>query len=269
LGLPLEVHTIDIAVLAAKQGNGLEAAARHARYEFLRQTAERMGARFVATAHTADDQAETILHRILRGTGLSGLSGIPSRRPLADSVTLVRPMLGVTRREVLGYLTALGQDYRTDRTNGDTKFTRNRLRHELLPELRKLFNPEVDAALNRLAAQVSETQQALELLADGLARQCIVIRRERSSDPAVHAGVLMANIQIECSHLSKQPDVLIREVCKLAWRKAGWPMQAMGFREWQLLSRMVSNQQKYANLPSNVRARREAGRILLEQCSLS
>jgi tRNA(Ile)-lysidine synthase len=269
LGLPLEVGSADVAVLSAKQGDGLEAAARHARYEFLRQTAEGLGARYVATAHTADDQSETVLHRILRGTGLAGLTGIPSTRQLAESVTLVRPMLSLTRREVLDYLAELSQDYRTDATNSDTTFTRNRLRHELLPELRERFNPEVDAALVRLAAQASETQQALEFLAARLARECVTIRREHTLEPGAPNASAVGGVQIACSLLREQPDVLIREVCKLAWREANWPMQAMGFCEWHLLSRMVVSQQKQANFPASVRARREGDRLLLDRRSLS
>src|SRR3569623_1408931 len=92
LGLVCEVGRSRVAERAAECGDGVEAAARHARYEFLQATADRLGARYVATAHTADDQAETILHRILRGTGLAGLSGMSRSRPLGQAVPLLRPM---------------------------------------------------------------------------------------------------------------------------------------------------------------------------------
>lgn len=269
LGLPLEIGFADVPAHAAEQGDGLESAGRSSRYEFLRQTAERLGARFVVTGHTADDQAETVLHRIVRGTGLAGLAGMPSRRRLAESVTLVRPMLSMTRSEVLGYLAVLGQDYRTDESNLDTAFTRNRVRHQLLPELREYFNPEVGAALVRLSAQASETQQMLEILAARLAPECVAVGRGHSTHGACRDEVSNAGIQIECVLLGEQPEVLIREVCKLAWREAGWPMQAMGFREWQLLSQMVIGQHWTANLPGNVRARRQGDRLLLERGSLS
>src|SRR6476646_5281935 len=87
LGVSLVVGRSDVRSRAAEQGDGLEAAAREARYEFLSSTAEQLGARFVATAHTADDQAETVLQRIVRGTGLAGLAGIPSSRRLSSSAT--------------------------------------------------------------------------------------------------------------------------------------------------------------------------------------
>lgn len=262
LGVTLEVGSTDVASRSVSYGDGLEAAARDARYEFLVRTAERLGARYVAMAHTADDQTETVLHRILRGTGLTGLAGIPSRRRLSESVTLVRPILLATRAEVLSYLATLGQDYRSDLSNEDERFTRNRVRHQLLPQLRSSFNPEVDAALRRLASQASETQQAIELLAEKLAADCVIASPDR---PQQENG----EVQIDCLTLCEQPDVLIREVCKLAWRQAGWSMQAMGFVEWGLLAAMVAGQRQHANLPGNVRALRQSDRLVLERRSLS
>ena len=127
LGVPCEVGRMDVGRLAAQAGEGLEAAARKARYRFLKQTAGRLGARFVATAHTADDQAETILHRIVRGTGIRGLAGMARARRLGHA-TLVRPLLGVRRAELQAYLDAIGQPCRHDPSNLDPRFTRNRIR---------------------------------------------------------------------------------------------------------------------------------------------
>ena len=161
LGLPLETAKADVASLAAELGDGFEAAARKKRYEFLQKTAERWGARFVATAHTADDQVETVLQRIVRGTGLAGLAGIPCCRRLSESVVLERPMLSIWRHNVIEYLRRLGQDFRVDSTNVDARYTRNRLRHQLLPLLREEFNSAVDESILRLAKQAAETQQYL------------------------------------------------------------------------------------------------------------
>ena len=179
LGLPLEVGTADVPSLADRQGDGLEAAPAMARYQFFRETAERLGARFVAIAHTADDQVETILHRFLRGTGVAGLAGMPRVRPLSPAVQLVRPLLGISRQRVEHYLTEIRQDYRIDATNSDRRFTRNRLRHDLLPLLRAQFNSDVDGALLRLAHQADEIQQLITPLAEELARRAISVSPDR------------------------------------------------------------------------------------------
>jgi tRNA(Ile)-lysidine synthase len=254
LNVPLEVGRADVAQLAASQGDGFEAAARSARYEFLRQTAERLGARFVATAHTADDQVETVLHRILRGTGLAGLVGIPAHRPLSRSVTVIRPLLAVRRQQVLEYLNAIGQDYRTDTSNFDPRFTRNRLRNELLPLLRDQYNAEVDAALLRLAAQADETKQLIGDLAVRLAHQCV--------EP-IHDSQA---IRIDCRALAAQPDLIVREVLKIAWDHARGPRQDMGLDEWQQLANLAKAHRDVpaVNLPGNIRARRDGDGVILE-----
>src|SRR5690606_24443286 len=127
-------------------GENLEQVAREERYAWLARVAAEEGAGWVATGHTADDQAETVLHRLLRGTGLRGLRGIAARRELRPGIWLLRPLLHLGRADVLAYLGALGQDYRRDSSNLDPRFTRNRIRSELLPLLRT-FNPDVTRAL--------------------------------------------------------------------------------------------------------------------------
>jgi tRNA(Ile)-lysidine synthase len=249
--LPLEVERIDVSAIAAKQGDGWEAAARTARYDFLRAAAERTGARFVATAHTADDQVETVMHRILRGTGMDGLAGMAKARPLAAGVALVRPMLDLNRQDVLEYLSAIEQDYRRDATNEDTRWTRNRLRHELLPQLRERYNPQVDAALLRLAAQAGEAQQVVAELAATLAEKCI--------------GAKFTRAKVDCDALEGQPTIVIREVFKFAWRQAGWREQSMGFEEWQQLAALATTKSfQSLNLPGGIRAKFDGQFVFLE-----
>ncbi|HOX05813.1 MAG TPA: tRNA lysidine(34) synthetase TilS [Planctomycetota bacterium] len=139
LGAGFVVERGDVPALASRDGLGIEEAARNARLAFLERAAANCGARFVATGHTADDQAETVLFRIMRGAGVRGMAGIPSERPISPArpeVLLVRPMLETTRREVLAYLAERKLDYLTDPTNRDTaNQARARIRHETLPAL--------------------------------------------------------------------------------------------------------------------------------------
>ena len=158
LGLPLATASADVPAYAREHKLSVEDAARRERYRFLAAVAEERGVTKIATGHTADDQAETVLQRILRGTGLRGLRAIrPRRRAGADSeLLIVRPLLRVGRTEVLEYLECQEIGYRTDSSNLDPDFTRNRIRTRLLPLLESEFNPGVGRALTDLAEIATE-----------------------------------------------------------------------------------------------------------------
>lgn len=173
-GLPCAVSRIDAAALALRDHISVEEAGRMARYAFFAQTAGEGGR--IATAHTLDDSIETVLMNLVRGTGLRGLCGIPRIRG-----NIVRPLLDCTRAEVEDYLGALGQPYCTDSTNLTDDYTRNRIRHDILPRLCAL-NPNFPGAmarmLPRLAAQqaltdclAAQSAQQLQAACGGLSRQ--------------------------------------------------------------------------------------------------
>ncbi len=169
---PLEVVSRD-AVAERRAGGGPEAAARRVRYAALAERAEALGATVVATAHTRNDQAETVLARLIRGAGIDGLAGIPALGPLpgAPRLSVVRPMLGLTREDTEAVCRAWGFEPVEDPSNADLTVPRNRIRAETLPLLRRT-NPQVDAALARLAEQTGTERAFLETLAaaaaDGL-----------------------------------------------------------------------------------------------------
>jgi tRNA(Ile)-lysidine synthase len=227
IGVPCEVGRAAPGQLAAAAQDGMEAAARQARYQFLQETAARLGARYVLTAHTADDQAETILHRILRGTGIAGLAGMQRVRPLGSAATLVRPLLEVRRGEVLAYLNQIGQAFRSDSTNEDRRFMRNRLRTELLPELAAHYSPSVVDALLRLGRLAGEVQSVVEPIVEDLARRAVI------DGPGSQLRVLL-------DPLRGQPRYVVRELLMAVWRRQGWPLRAMGFDEWDLLADMAA-----------------------------
>jgi tRNA(Ile)-lysidine synthase len=156
--LGVEVVLVKADIAPDDVGN-LEQRARDARYELLEQQLEERGLSWVATGHTATDQAETVLMRLVRGAGLSGLSGMPWSRPLGSG-RLIRPLLGCQRHEILTYLDHHGLDPITDPTNETDAFFRNRVRQQVLPLLEK-ENPEVVEALCRLATTCREETQAL------------------------------------------------------------------------------------------------------------
>jgi tRNA(Ile)-lysidine synthase len=205
---------------------GLEAAARRQRYQFLRKTADLLGARYVATAHTAHDQVETILHRVVRGTGLRGLAGIPKIRTLSPLTTVVRPLLHIHRAEIQSYLDDLPQLFREDSTNAATHHTRNRIRHQLLPALQRDYNPRVEQAVQRLGDLARQAQQVIDALVDTLRTQFVT--------PLGSHG-----LQIDCTRLRRQPPYLIRELLLAVWRDRQWPLQDMNERKWRELCGLI------------------------------
>jgi tRNA(Ile)-lysidine synthase len=224
-------------------GDNLEAAARRVRYAWLAEVAKDLGASWVTTGHTADDQAETVLFQLLRSTGLDGLAGIAVRRPLVVGIELVRPMLKVRRRDALAYLRDLGQDFRHDATNADLTRTRNRIRHELLPLLAEKYNPRVVDVLGRLATQAADWRWDQAAAADELIR---IAERPR-------AGPLLV---FDRAALAAAPRRRRRALWRRVWEREGWPRQAMGFREWDRLARLCSGGPAALDLPGGVRARR-------------
>jgi tRNA(Ile)-lysidine synthase len=209
----------------AATGDGIEANARRLRYEFFERTAARLGARFVATAHTADDQTETILQRILRGTGLNGLAGIARARKLGCA-TVIRPFLGFARAEIERYLADLGQEYRQDESNADPRFTRNRIRHELLPLLRRDYNTQADEAILRLGILAGEAQSVVEEAVATLFARNVKLVSEQS-------------VVVETEGLEKISAFLLRELGMAIWKHREWPLRAMGFAEWTSFEAML------------------------------
>jgi len=256
LGLRCRVETVNILARVAETQESLEEAARKARYETLVRIAQEEGCSAIAVAHTADDQAETVLHHLVRGTSVTGLRGMQWARPAAgqvsgDSVQLIRPMLEIRRFELEEWLRLIEQDYRTDPTNADAALTRNRIRHELLPSLERDFNPQIRKALGTLAGHASEVSDLLSGLSEDLVEQSLI----QISD---------GSIRIDCKHLANQPPLLIRETLLAAWQRGGWPLKRMGHREWHKLSELVTQDNGGAvSLPERIEARRRGQLLVL------
>lgn len=168
LNIPYTCLYADVPRLARESGEGLESAARAARYRLLCDFAKEKNAAAILTAHHADDQLETLLMHLLRGSGLRGLCGIPARRR-QDGVLLLRPMLTVTKDEILAFLAAKGQDYVTDSTNEAPNCLRNRLRLEVLPKLREI-SPDAAGKAAQAAAKLTEDEAYFEQAAEAFLR---------------------------------------------------------------------------------------------------
>lgn len=160
-GAPLDIVEANARLESERTATGIEAAARRVRYGALSRLAQDRGAPVVAVAHTEDDQAETVLLHILRGSGLDGLSGMPGQRPLTNEVQLVRPLLGVTRQETEDVCRAYDWQPVPDPSNEHPGHTRNRIRHSLLPLMAEI-NPGISERLAQLSRAVSSDRELLE-----------------------------------------------------------------------------------------------------------
>ena len=163
--IPLTVGSGDVSGHAAKAGTGVEEAARELRYEFLHRAAAETGCTLIATGHHAGDNAETVLMNLIRGCGLNGLTGIPERRG-----NIIRPMLSVTQDEIIRYLSEHQIPHVEDETNTDQTYTRNRIRHQLIPLLEEL-NPQAVRHITDAARRLGEDERELTRQTEPLLEQ--------------------------------------------------------------------------------------------------
>ena len=187
-GLAHHIGHADVPKLAREQQLSLETAARQARYRFLDEVATMWGARFVVVAHHADDQAETVLHHLLRGTGLRGLGGMRAQAPLpfsADGKQLLRPLLPLTRAQLAAYAHTQKLSWHEDESNADTQYRRNRLRHVVLPVLQG-EEPHLVAHLRDLA-EIADAEDSY--LAEQGRQSAEKLRLEKGTGWATYDGV--------------------------------------------------------------------------------
>ena len=219
LGVPLHVAQADVRARSARERGGVEQAARRERYAFLRRVQRETGAVLIAVAHTRDDQAETLLLHLLRGAGTTGLGGMRGR-----AGTLVRPLLGVSRREVLAHLGERGIEWREDPSNDDLSLLRNRVRHELLPYLEARFNPALRETLARTAGLLAEEAAHLRGEADvllehtsrGEGETLVLDRRALADAPGPVARVAIRQALARTGGLARIGAVHVERILALA-----------------------------------------------------
>ena len=205
LGFRSVIGRSKVAEDAEESSDNLEQAAREARYAFLERTAKKVSANYVLTAHTMDDQAETVLLRLMRGSAGAGLGGMESLRPLAknSSIKLARPILWARRIETEDYCRLRRVDFLTDEMNDDQKFARVKVRKQLLP-LMQSFNNRIVEALTRTAAQLREDGAVLFNNSDALLQQASLSNVENETKPPA----------LDVKVLSKAPPALRRRALR-------------------------------------------------------
>ena len=218
-GIELCVLEADVPALAEERRQGIEETAREVRYAFFAQLMQERSIPLLVTAHHADDQAETVLFRLCRGTSMAGLSGIAPVRPFANGY-LTRPLLQVSKREILAYCHQKGLEFVTDSTNGDTAYARNRIRAELIPVMEELF-PGAVGRIGAMADSLREDEALLSSLADGLIQSAtaedggLLIEPMVAANPSLRRRVLAAWVRMnteldaERVHLEALEQLLI------------------------------------------------------------
>jgi tRNA(Ile)-lysidine synthase len=245
LGLPVYVRRESIRAFAAKHGLNIEEAGRERRYKFLRETAGRVGAERIATAHTLTDQAETVLMRIIRGSGPTGLGGIA---PCIDDL-IIRPLIEVERREVEAYLRARKIAFREDETNRDLRFQRNRVRRRLIPYLEKNFEPKMVHHLGRLAEISREEEQVWEQYCLAEAERAVFRKKGR--------------ILLNALRLSALPPALGRRLVRAFLRAIRGDLRRFSFRHVEAVRCLA--ERKEATLPGKLVLRREKDLISVKE----
>jgi tRNA(Ile)-lysidine synthase len=242
LGLGFAWQRIAVREADGPRGEGLEGRARRLRYRFLSEAAHAHGARHVLVAHTADDQAETILHRILRGTGPAGLAGMRAARELCPGVALLRPLLTVPRDEVRAFLAATLETWREDESNADLRHARNFLRHEILGRCAAGPYPAAAAAIVRLGDQTGRLAAALHSAAVHL------LERHGSR----HADGTFVLRTVGLAGLDRH---LLAEMFVALWDREGWPRRDMTAAHYQRLATVAASGAagERSNYPGGVR----------------
>ncbi len=246
-GVPFFRGEARVAEEARKRRGNLEATARDFRYRFFLGLVRQGKVDKVATAHTLDDQAETVLLHILRGTGTRGLSGIHAR----FQNNVIRPFLGLTRAEIEDEARKQGLVFRVDSTNQDMRFRRNRVRLELLPMLEKEYNPELKRLLSELAGRARDDEAYLEFQARELAGAWRL--REGAAE------------KISRRVVASMPPGLARRVLRQMIRSAGGGLEGITHRHIEALSRFARETQsgKMLQLPGGLEARTDFEWLIL------
>jgi len=239
--LPLYLKRENIRNYAKKRGLNIEEAGRERRYEFLKKTAVKIGATKIATGHTMTDQAETVLMRLLRGSGRRGLGGIS---PVLDG-WIIRPLIETERHEVEAYLRAKGLPFQEDESNLDRRYFRNRVRLELIPYLQKNFGLRIVAQLSRLADIIRWEDEFLE----------------KAGRPDIQKALLkkMGRLYLEAEALSTLPRALARRAVRSYLASVKGDLRRISFADVESVLRLGEG--KELHFPGKLVLRREKGLI--------
>ncbi len=248
-GLPISVLDADVPALRAREGGSLEEVARRVRYDYFARIMAQYDIPLLATAHHADDQLETILLRLTRGTGPDGLCGIPPIRPMGQGRAVIRPLLLCERAEIEEYLAARGLSYVVDTTNADLSYARNRIRHTVIPQLRAI-NPAVARAATRLGESLQRDCETYRAEAEAFLSRHLV-------DKTYPTGYRW--LSLPCESAARLSEATRRRAVAALMRRAGCPTVEESFV--CRLSALAAGERGALTLPGGIEACGEGSRL--------
>lgn len=231
VGVPC-VHAGITSHRPGKNRISVEEYLRKERYDFLVSAAKKHKCGVIATGHNMDDQAETVLMRVIKGSSTAGLAGIPPVRN-ERGIKVIRPLIRVARAEILSFLEASGTPHVEDSSNADTRFLRNSIRHEVIPALEKI-NPRI--------------RRVLVNLADSVRQDMLMLDSVRNDTGKRTAGSFRGQHSIYLSELLLQPKIVQKQICKELFGKAGGDMKKLTFRHWMDMERLIRSSEKGKSL---------------------
>ncbi|MFH1245053.1 MAG: tRNA lysidine(34) synthetase TilS [Candidatus Omnitrophota bacterium] len=250
LCLPLSYEEVCVRDFAREEKLSVEEAARKARYNFLSCAARKNSLSKIALGHQEDDQAETILMRFLRGSGLSGLRGMPVTRKMEDCL-IIRPLMEVSRKEILRFLSAKKITYRIDSSNLEDVYCRNKIRNKLIPYLEKEFNPRIKETLVTLSENVAEDFDFLE-------------EAGKKSFSAVSKDCSEHSVALDMKKFLHLHKALQKQLVRLAITRIKGDVRRIDFRHWKELEDMVEKRPKgtIVDLPAEISAVKKEAAIV-------
>ena len=244
VGVEFFSKKLDIPSIASASGESVETAARNARYDFFYKIMKEMGIKILATAHNADDNLETLLFNIARGTGLGGLCGIPESRPMGDCV-VIRPILTMEKEEIISFCKSNGISFVTDSTNADNEYTRNKIRNRIIPILKEI-NPSAVRNASRMTESLKDDSLCLQSMADWFVEE------------------LGGNYSIELEKLCGSPSSIVNRALIRLYDEitGGRSLEATHINAIKELARKGVPHSSIS-LPNGIEARVENGRLCL------
>ena len=255
LNIPVIINEVDITSVSKESKRSIEESARTERYKFLENCALKVGAQYVAVAHTADDNVETLLHRIIRGTGVLGLCGIKAARPIStgSGITLIRPLLSIWKEDIINYLEMKKLSFRVDSSNLERVYLRNKIRLDLIPTLEKSYNRKVKHALANLCEISNSNYRLIEGLSHSLSKASIL---ESGKNRTVFDVYIF----------SASSAIIQHSVLQNVFTEMGIPLKQIGYKKYISIINYIKDNgdDKVLNLRSGLSVYKKMGKATIQ-----